>query len=93
MKYELYIDVFFLLNFFMDTLLLFLIRKILKCTATHARLLIGGAFGAGMTCMITVMPMIPVWMKLFAGYGVISICMIKISFPGMHFKSVCRAAV
>jgi stage II sporulation protein GA (sporulation sigma-E factor processing peptidase) len=92
-KYELYIDVFFLLNFFMDTLLLFLIRKILKCTATHARLLIGGAFGAGMTCMITVMPMIPVWMKLFAGYGVISICMIKISFPGMHFKSVCRAAV
>lgn len=93
MKYELYLDVFFLLNFFMDTLLLFLIRKILNCTATYVRLLLGGAFGAGMTCIVTIAPILPVWIKLFAGYGMISICMIRLSFPEMHMRSVCRAAV
>ncbi len=93
MKYELYIDAFFLLNFFMDTLLLFLIRKILKCTATPLRLFLGGAFGAGMACVVTVMPFLPVWIKLLAGYGFIKICMIRISFPGMHRAVVFRAAV
>lgn len=93
MKYELYIDVFFLLNFFLDTLLLLLIRRVLKCTATHLRLLMGGAFGAGMTCILTVLPGIPVWLKLFAGYGMISICMIRISFRQMDRIQVLRTSV
>lgn len=93
MKYELYIDAFFMLNFFMDTLLLFLIRKILKCTATRLRVFLGGAFGAGMACVVTVIPLVPVWMKLLAGYGFISICMIKISFPGIHFRMILQAAI
>lgn len=93
MKYELYIDAFFLLNFFMNTLLLFLIRKVLKCTATHLRLLLGGAFGAGMACVITVIPAVPAWVKLFTGYGIVSICMIRLSFPNMDFRAICRAAI
>jgi len=92
-KYELYIDAFFLLNFFMDTLLLFLIRKILKCTASHLRLLLGGAFGAAGACIVTIVPGIPVWLRLFAGYGIFSICMILVSFRGMHFGAACRAAI
>lgn len=93
MKYRLYIDTFFLLNFFMDSLLLFLIRKILKCTATHLRILLAGASGAGLACAMTVLPFIPVWVKLLAGYGMVSICMIRISFPEMNFQMVCRAGV
>ena len=77
----------------MDTLLLFLIRKVLKCTATHFRIFLGGALGAGLACAITVIPLIPVWMKLLAGYGMISIGMVKISFPEMNFHMVCRAAI
>ncbi len=93
MKYKLYIDAFFLLNFFMDTLLLFLIRKVLNCTATRLRVLLGGAFGAGMTCIVTVVPFVPAWIKLLAGYGFISICMIRISFSGMNFRMALRASL
>ncbi len=93
MKYKLYIDVFFLLNFFMDTLLLFLIRKVLNCTATHVRVLSGGVFGAVMACVVTVIPSVPVWIRLLAGYGLVSICMIRISFSGMNFRMVLRAAI
>ncbi len=93
MRYKLYIDAFFLLNFFMDTLLLFLIRKILNCTATPLRIVLGGAFGAGMACLVTVLPGVPSWLKLLAGYGCISISMIKISFPGLHMRMVLRAAI
>ena len=44
--YEIFIDVFFVTNMVMDYFLLRLINRILKCSATHARSLAGGAFGA-----------------------------------------------
>ena len=44
--YELYIDVYFRINLVMDYLLLLLVRSILKCTATHLRMLLGGLTGA-----------------------------------------------
>ena len=93
MKYEFYMDVFFLLNFFVDTLLLFLLKRVLKCTATHLRLLVGGMSGAAMACLLTVLPGIPGWIKLFAGYGIVSIGMIKISFRQMNLPQACRATV
>lgn len=93
MKYKLYIDTFFLLNFLMDALLLLLIRKVLRCTATHLRIILGSGFGAGMACVLTTAPFIPAWVKILTGYGMVSICMIKISFSGMNFTMACRAAV
>ncbi|MBO5094798.1 MAG: sigma-E processing peptidase SpoIIGA [Lachnospiraceae bacterium] len=93
MKYELYIDAFFLLNFVIDTLLLFLVGKVLGCTATHLRLLFGGAFGAGMACVLTVVPFLPIWGKLFAGYGIISICMLRITFSGLRLQALFRAGI
>lgn len=93
MKYGLYIDAFFLLNFFMDVLLLSLIKLVLQCTATHFRLIMGAVFGAGAASILTVMPLLPVWFKLFAGYGIISIGMLKISFWQMRFLQACTAAV
>ena len=93
MRYKLYIDAFFLLNFFMDTLLLFLIRKILNRTATPFRIILGGAFGAGMACVVTVIPWVPSWLKLMAGYGCINIGMIKISFSEMNRRMGLRSAL
>lgn len=93
MKYELYIDAFFLLNFVIDTLLLFLTGKVLGCTATRLRLLLGGACGAGMACMLTVFPFLPAWGKLFAGYGIVSICMLRIAFPELRPQAFGRAAI
>lgn len=93
MSYELYIDAFFLLNFFTDTLLLLLLRKLLKCTATHLRIFLGGLFGAVAACILLLLPGIPAWGKLFAGYGAVSIAMIKISFCRMRWKQLLHAAV
>lgn len=42
MYYELYIDVLFLVNFMMDYILLLLVRRMLKCTATHGNIWYGG---------------------------------------------------
>lgn len=93
MKYELYIDAFFLLNFVIDTLLLFLTGKVFGCTATRLRLLLGGACGAGMACALTALPFLPAWGKLFAGYGIVSICMLRIAFPRMRPRALGRAAI
>ena len=56
MQYELYIDVFFLVNFVMDYLVLQIVRKILKCTATHGNILLGALAGAGASCVIICIP-------------------------------------
>lgn len=56
MYYELYIDVLFLVNFMMDSLLLMLVGKMLKCSTTHGRIVLGGLTGALCTCVIIALP-------------------------------------
>ena len=51
MRYELYIDVFFLENLLMDYFLLRLSVRLLKCSATHLRCLAAAAAGAGLSCL------------------------------------------
>lgn len=92
MEYEFYADTFFLLNLFIDTLLLLFLKKVLHATATYVRLLMGGIFGAGAACFLTVLPGMGIFFKLFFGYGLVSLGMIKISFRYMDLVQVCRAA-
>lgn len=77
MQYELYIDVFFLVNFMMDYILLMLLRKMLACTATHARVIVGAAAGAVLTCVIIVVPFPWVFVKLLLFHGVVNVIMLK----------------
>lgn len=44
--YELYVDVFFLINFTMDTILLALLKKALACPVRYGRIIAGGVLGA-----------------------------------------------
>lgn len=57
MYYEVYIDILFLTNFMMDFLLLLTVRQILKYRVPVWRVLLGSALGAGMTCLIVVLPL------------------------------------
>ena len=50
MYYELYIDVLFLVNFMMDYILLLLVRRMLKCTATHGNICMGAMTGSFLMC-------------------------------------------
>lgn len=57
MYYELYIDVFFLENFMMDSLILFLINRILKCGRSPGRILAGAVLGSLLTCLVLFLPL------------------------------------
>lgn len=76
MYYELYIDVLFLVNFMMDSLLLLSVNQVLKCPTTRGRIFLGGALGALLTCVVTVVPM-PGVIKLIIFHAVINTFMIK----------------
>ncbi len=93
MKYRLYLDAFFLLNLFMDTLLLSLVKRVLGRTATRLRLLLSGAFGAGTACALTLVSWIPAWLKLLAGYGLVSIAMVRLAFCRLPFRLALKGAV
>lgn len=77
MYYELYIDVFFLVNFIMDIFILLLAKKILKCPTTYGSLCLGAALGAGMTCGVIILPITTGFVKFMIFHGLISILMIR----------------
>lgn len=85
MYYELYIDVLFLINFMMDSLLLLLVKTMLKCSATHRRIFFGAAMGAFLTCIVVVLPIPYAFIKLFLFHAVVNACMIQI---GLKLKSL-----
>lgn len=77
MYYELYIDVLFLINFMMDSLILLSVNRMLKCSATHGRVFLGGAAGAAAVCVVIAMPL-PGILKFILFHTVINTAMIKI---------------
>ena len=54
MYYELYIDVFFLENFMLDSLLLMAVNRVMQYRNSYARMLAGGAAGSFLTCVSSV---------------------------------------
>lgn len=90
MYYELYIDIFFLTNFMMDTLLLLALKNVLKCPVRNGRVFLGGVAGAALTCLIVAVPM-PGVFKFLLYHGGISVVMIR---GGLNIRSragFCRA--
>lgn len=83
MKYELYIDVFFLINFMMDYILLMLLKRMLSCTATHGRIIAGALAGALLTCIIIILPIPYAFIKLLIFHGFVNVVMLKI---GLRIK-------
>lgn len=104
MYYELYIDLFFLENFMMDSLLLFAVNRILKCGAGPGRILAGGASGSVLTCLATAVPF-PAAVKmlifhmginsfmLVAGLGIRNVRQFAKSFVLLYFSAVCIGGI
>ena len=78
MQYELYIDVFFCINFMMDYILLMLLKKMLSCTATHGRIIAGALTGALLTCIVMLLPIPYAFIKLLMFHGFVNVLMLKI---------------
>ena len=76
-QYELYIDLFFLVNFMMDYILLMLLRRMLLCTASQGRVIFGAAAGAAMTCLVIAAPIPWAAVKLLLLHGAVNVVMLK----------------
>lgn len=93
MTYTLYLDVYFLVNFAMDLLLLGMVRKILKLPVKRGRLVIAGITGALWACMCVVWPVLPGWLEAGITW-IVGGCLIAfLAFGRMEFpdfgKTVC----
>ena len=93
MYYELYIDVFFLVNFMMDYLLLRLTGKMMKCSATHGKIVLGAAAGAFCTCIVMVIPGMNTFIRFILLHGTGSILMVKIGLGIGWNKTFVRAYI
>lgn len=93
MTYTLYLDVFFLVNLAMDTLLLGLVGKLLKVSVRFWRLLSAGAAGALWACGLIFLPVLPVWLEAGVTWVLGGGLMIFLAFGRMEFpefgKMVC----
>lgn len=88
---ELYVDVFFLVNFMMDFLLLLLVKKILKCSATHGNICLGSGIGSLLTCLVVILPVKSTALKLILFHMVINISMIYIGLRVHTLREIVRA--
>lgn len=88
MYHELYIDVFFLENLMMDSLLLLAINRILQCKTASGRLFLSGALASLFTCVAVVVPF-PWIIKLFLFHVVINSMML---LTGLRIRSVSQFA-
>lgn len=77
----------------MDYFLLLLVGKLLKCTATHLRLILGAAFGAGMACVCIILTNVPGFMRIVIAYGFVGIVMLKICFKIKEFRKLYSATL
>lgn len=92
MQYELYIDVFFLVNFVMDYLVLQIVKKALKCTATHGNVLLGALVGAGASCIIVCIPA-SAFMKFLCLHILINTSMVIIGLKIREFRTFLKAVI
>lgn len=93
MYYELYIDVFFLVNFMMDYILLQIARRILRCSATHGRICLGACLGAMLTCVVVVLPIPYAFIKFILFHGFVNIVMIKTGLKIKCDRTLVKACV
>lgn len=77
MQYGLYIDVFFLVNFMMDYMMLAVTGKILHYSSSHGRRCLGAAVGAALTCAVIVIPVPYAFVKFILFHAFVNIVMIK----------------
>lgn len=56
MQYELYIDIFFVVNFIMDLLLVLIVKKVLRLKSSVLRMTVAAALGAVGICIFILLP-------------------------------------
>lgn len=93
MYYELYVDVLFLVNFMMDYLLLLLVKKMLKCTATRGNILLGAAIGSFLTCVVVILPIPYAILKFIMFHMIVNTFMIRAGLKIKNMREFAKAYI
>lgn len=93
MYYEVYIDVLFLVNFMMDTLLLLLVGRVIKCVRSYRHLLLASAAGAFLTCIVICSSFLPSFVKAILCYTAVTFLMIAVAFQIKSWRLFLKAGV
>ncbi len=93
MYYELYIDVLFLVNFMMDYLLLLLVKKMLKCTATHGSIFLGAVLGSFLTCIVVILPIPYAILKFVLFHMIVNTFMIRAGLKIKNMREFAKAYI
>lgn len=91
--YKLYIDSFFILQMTGSLYLLSLAGRILKCTATHRRILAGALMGALMVCGAVLVPAGTVGIRILVSAVPVSMCMLCVTFRIFHVNKLIHASL
>jgi len=77
--YELYVDVLFLINMFMNFYIFAIIKKIMGCTATYLRIFLISALSSMLTTIIIVLPLNSIIIKYIIIHLIINVISTKIA--------------
>lgn len=87
---NLYIDVLFAVNVWMNTGLLMLTGFWLKYTRRTGRLLLGASVGGSVSCLLAVFPVFPRWAELLLTYTLAGPLMCRVAFGKRGRKALFR---
>lgn len=93
MYLEVYVDVIFLINFLMDYLLLFIVKKVLRYPSTKFRLFLGAVTGGLSACIMAVLQNINGILQFLLAYILISYLMIAITFGHQNIRARVKGIV
>jgi len=88
-----YLDVLFLVNLFMDSLILILVSKFLKYTATYFRIITAATLGAIWACIAVTIPIHYIFLRNICTYILISFVMIRICAKKCDLKDMIKGVV
>jgi stage II sporulation protein GA (sporulation sigma-E factor processing peptidase) len=89
---EIYIDVIFLINFAMDLLLLYIVKKILKYPSTKLRMVFSAIIGAAGACILAIIPNIMALLQFLISYVILCFAMVLIAFKTNEWKIRMKSA-
>ena len=89
MYFELYLDILFLINFMMDSMVLLIVKGFTKYESSYIRIFIASGVGAIGTCLLMVQPTFPLLSKIGLLHVALTTIMIWISFGISEIKRFC----
>lgn len=93
MTVTLYLDVYFAVNMLMDFLLLYLVKRIWRLSASLLRLFAGAGAGAFWSCAAIWLYGLPPWIELFATWLAAGAFMVFVAFGRQEKKQFIRCLI